>query len=425
MPEKNKQTDNFAELTGVEIFAAGQYPQGKYTRDDLIAIADSYDPKFHEAPCYVDHPDDQGKRSAKGASCGWIKKLYVKGDSLLADIRQIPDKFMECLKQGLIKKRSVEIYPDLQGKGPYLRALAWLGANVPQVKGLADVEFKDKDGEYESIDFSDMPSLEQVLADYETNEKLRRVINAFCDRAYSIVNGADNTSVKVKQLKSLADELSGLDILQEIDEMSETTTNNATQATQQQTTPPEQTPTGQPAKTFSESEVKSMIDMAVKAAKDEVKTEILSQINSQACESEIRNFCEQMVREGRMSPAERSTEEPLLINARKQELTQQFSEGQVPLTTQRMNYYRQRDPALFREIDKGKAGPDDKTRKAKDVVSKAVQEFSEHKEAQLAGHEGIYIVQSLRNAGYTDSEIANMSSDILSDENKKAAGITR
>ena len=62
---------------GIEIFRAGRYPQGEFTELDLEIIANSYDPKVHEAPITLDHKDD-------GPAFGWIGAVRRVGDKLIA-----------------------------------------------------------------------------------------------------------------------------------------------------------------------------------------------------------------------------------------------------------------------------------------------------------------------------------------------------
>ena len=38
-----------------EVFKAGTYPQGKFTKKEIAQIAKNYDPQFCEAPITIDH----------------------------------------------------------------------------------------------------------------------------------------------------------------------------------------------------------------------------------------------------------------------------------------------------------------------------------------------------------------------------------
>jgi len=132
----NTGTDSATKLhriTGIEAFKAGDYgDKGRYTVDDLDAIAASYDPALHSAALKFDHID-------QGPAAGWISRVYRSGEKLLVDVvnatKEAADGFL-----GEWRNRSAEIYRDFEGSGkPYLRGLALLGSAAPHVKGLAHV----------------------------------------------------------------------------------------------------------------------------------------------------------------------------------------------------------------------------------------------------------------------------------------------
>ncbi|UKI41448.1 MAG: hypothetical protein L6V95_15760 [Candidatus Melainabacteria bacterium] len=53
---------------------------------------------------------------------------------------------------------SVELYRNLEGKGAYLKAVSFLGAATPQVKGLEPIKFMESESdtyEFESENVAD------------------------------------------------------------------------------------------------------------------------------------------------------------------------------------------------------------------------------------------------------------------------------
>ena len=159
------------ELQNVEVFKVGTHTDSAgrtrtYTAADLAHIAETYDPAAHEAPNVVGHP------ATNAPAFGWVQQLRVAGDKLLADFTQVPREFVEMVKAGLFKKRSISLFPD--GR---LRHVGWLGAAAPAVAGLKDVEFKGGEAalEYEFNDAGEVPQnmedegmktlLEKLLAD--------------------------------------------------------------------------------------------------------------------------------------------------------------------------------------------------------------------------------------------------------------------
>jgi len=257
---------DIVELNAIPVFRAGSYPQGTFDPDYIQRLADNYDPQFHEAPNYLTHSD----QTAANLAFGWIKRLYVKGQTLFADFVNVPRQFAELVLAGRIKKRSVEIYPDLAGKGPYLRAIAW--PLVPEVKALADVH----------------PT--QVFNDESADNKIE-------------------IAFEEKESPNMSDQ----------------------------------------PQSVSHDEMQ----LAILQIRDELKAEMEKQL----AELEVKNFCEQMLLAGRMTPAERDTEQPLLIGQRQRELAVNFSEGQSRLSDQRMDYYRRRAAVIDLPGHDGKTPP--------------------------------------------------------------------
>lgn len=134
----------------VEVFRAGNYgPKGVYTEEDLDAIAADYDPADHEAPVTFDHEQ-------KGPAHGWVTGVRRLGDRLVATLARISPALFQALKAGAFKKRSVELYRQYARTGrPYLKALSFLGAAPPEVKGLQDPAFAE--GETATICFEEEP----------------------------------------------------------------------------------------------------------------------------------------------------------------------------------------------------------------------------------------------------------------------------
>jgi hypothetical protein len=256
MPNNSDLTTT-VDLTALPVFQAGTYPQGDFDVNALQSLADAYDPSFHEAPNYLDHEDDAGRRPSGHLAFGWVKRLYVKGQTLFADLTGVPKLFAELVLAGRIKKRSIELYSNLNGKGPYLRAIAW--PMIPQIKGLADLHptqiFADQSDTFISV--TSFNEKEPLMSDpqFVTQEQIAEILEKF-------------------------------------------------------------------------------------------KTDLLAELKNLQAVAEAKNFCEQMVLAGKMTPAERSTEEPLLIAQLERERTMTFSENETPLSSRRMDYYRNRTKVL-------------------------------------------------------------------------------
>lgn len=117
----------------VEVFRAGDYgPKGAWDEAALERIAGDYDPALHEAPVTLDH-------AQRGPAMGWVASVRRAGDRLFARLRGVNDRLVSLVREGAYRKRSVELYPAFKGSGgPYLKAVSFLGAAAPEVKGMAD-----------------------------------------------------------------------------------------------------------------------------------------------------------------------------------------------------------------------------------------------------------------------------------------------
>lgn len=131
------------EMNGVEVFHAGDFEnKGTFTAGFLADLARNYDPTYHEAPITLDHANE-------GPAYGFIKKLWVDGPRLMADLWKVPRSMMDAIRGNRFPKRSIEFYTlDPVLKKPMLTALTFLGAGIPHAKSMPDVEFsfsfKDK-----------------------------------------------------------------------------------------------------------------------------------------------------------------------------------------------------------------------------------------------------------------------------------------
>ena len=123
-----------------EVFKAGVYPQGKFTKKEIAEIAKNYDPQFCEAPITIDHQQS-------GPAYGWVDTVKADGEKLKVAFKDIPQEFEQAVNDGKYKRVSVELYRNLEGKGAYLKAVSFLGAATPQVKGLEQIKFMEAEAD--------------------------------------------------------------------------------------------------------------------------------------------------------------------------------------------------------------------------------------------------------------------------------------
>lgn len=150
----------------IEIFRAGDYRakgKGLVTREDLDRVVQNYDPSFHEAPVTIGHPQDNLP------AFGWVERLAMNGDVLVAKEKQVDPQFDEWRKAGRYKKRSASFYTEADGRIVGLRHVGYLGALPPEVKGLRDVKFEDNGREFIEVNFGE----EEQVAEKTVAEQIK------------------------------------------------------------------------------------------------------------------------------------------------------------------------------------------------------------------------------------------------------------
>ena len=80
-----------------EVFKAGNYPQGAFSKEEVQELANNYDPSFCEAPITLDHEQ-------KGPAYGWVDRLKEENGVLKASFKNLSDdlkEFVSCVKNAL------------------------------------------------------------------------------------------------------------------------------------------------------------------------------------------------------------------------------------------------------------------------------------------------------------------------------------
>lgn len=199
-----------------EVFKAGKYPQGKFTKNEIAEIAKNYDPKFCEAPITIDHQQS-------GPAYGWVDTVKADGDKLKVAFKDVPQEFEKDVNDGKYKKVSVELYRNLEGKGAYLKAVSFLGAATPQVKGLEPIKFMESESdtyEFESEDdaeqFSEadiedlknqISELEEQVSKFKENNKKMETIKSLKDKISALTDEVATFKEKAQGKEEIEKEL--------------------------------------------------------------------------------------------------------------------------------------------------------------------------------------------------------------------------
>lgn len=199
-----------------EVFKAGKYPQGKFTKKEIAEIAKNYDPKFCEAPITIDHQQS-------GPAYGWVDKVKVENDKLLVSFKDVPQEFEKDVNDGKYKKVSVELYRNLEGKGAYLKAVSFLGAATPQVKGLEPIKFMESESDTYEFESEDDPEqfteadvedlknqiaqLEEQVSKFKENNKKMETIKSLKDKISALTNEVATFKEKAQGKEEIEKEL--------------------------------------------------------------------------------------------------------------------------------------------------------------------------------------------------------------------------
>ena len=121
----------------------------------------------------------------------------------------MPEEFEKDVNAGKYKKVSVELYRNLEGKGAYLKAVSFLGAAIPQVKGLEAIKFMEAESDTyefeseESDDDADKFSQEDIDA-------LKKQIDDLEDQVAKFKQKDETRQQKLETIKSLKDKINAL-----------------------------------------------------------------------------------------------------------------------------------------------------------------------------------------------------------------------
>ncbi len=162
MAEKELPT---IEINGLEVFSIGKWNNDDYTLADLQQMVNAFDQVGFEPTVKAGHENGQenpatASRLFGEPALGYVKRIYIEGKKLLADLYSVPKRFGELIKAGTYKRVSAEIYwnylDDLKKKSwpRVLKSIAFLGADIPALPNLKAIEalFTVTDGQLTAYD---------------------------------------------------------------------------------------------------------------------------------------------------------------------------------------------------------------------------------------------------------------------------------
>ncbi|WLR49585.1 hypothetical protein LC065_20285 (plasmid) [Halobacillus litoralis] len=169
------ETDEGYLIEGIEAFKAGNWKGTDYSVERLSEMVNNFQ-KFSEEgslepPFKVDHSE-----SARD-QVGWIKNVYLEGDTLFADALVTEPDAVAKIQRGTWKKVSAEIYKNYvedntkEQHGMTFRALSIV--SIPHLKGLEGIAINSEELEGE-------------------NELTKEELQAILDQKFSELNTGDN-----------------------------------------------------------------------------------------------------------------------------------------------------------------------------------------------------------------------------------------
>lgn len=133
-------------LKGVDIFSVGKWNDDNFTLEDLKSMVKSFEETKQGVKPYIKlgHNKTQELAQKDGLpSMGWVDKMYINGEKLIADFVDIPKKIYDLIKIGAYKKVSCEMFFNVKIKDKkfshLITAVSLLGADTPAVMNLNDI----------------------------------------------------------------------------------------------------------------------------------------------------------------------------------------------------------------------------------------------------------------------------------------------
>lgn len=164
-------------IPGVELLRPGKWNGRQYTLrdlDDMVASFQSLRGVFRPYGKLGHNPEQELIASDGLPACGWITNLYRTGTKLVGDFTDVPGKVAELIKAHAYRGRSCEILFNSEIEGTtypaVLKAVAWLGADLPAVRGLDDIVAMYTDSDDRQV------TIATLSADEETFDTIRMAV---------------------------------------------------------------------------------------------------------------------------------------------------------------------------------------------------------------------------------------------------------
>lgn len=139
-------------IRGIEVFDVGKWNGEPYSDkqiEELISNTNLLIAEGHlSPPAKIGHAETQTFLDREGyPAAGWVTRLYREpgGTKVMADYEKVPEKVAALIVAGAYRKVSSEIWrdyglaPDGKRYGHVLKAISFLGEEIPAVNSLDDI----------------------------------------------------------------------------------------------------------------------------------------------------------------------------------------------------------------------------------------------------------------------------------------------
>lgn len=146
MADKTLETKS---INSLEVFSVGSFNGDDYSESDLDAMISAFNEVGFQPTVKAGHADGQEQEAAArqvfgSPALGYVSRIYREGKKLLADVVDIPKRFADLVAAGAYKRISSEVYwnYDYEGKKfpRVLKSIAFLGADIPAITSLKEIE---------------------------------------------------------------------------------------------------------------------------------------------------------------------------------------------------------------------------------------------------------------------------------------------
>ncbi len=173
-----------------QIFKTGKHKDSKgrvhdWTVEDLDKIVYQANNVHKDSPICVGHPQ------SNTPAYGWLTDVQRIGNGLYCKFKDVQKEFVEAVKKGLFKNRSLSLDGDLN-----IRHLAFLGGQAPAIKGLEQFCFED-DSDAQNIELTEFADIED-----DENEKEREKM----EKLEELQKQLDAKNSQIAELKKQLDE---------------------------------------------------------------------------------------------------------------------------------------------------------------------------------------------------------------------------